>query len=212
MTQHAFSTHEIELYSGAAFDPSAPDASAIDLGSIAQALSCVCRYGGHCEYFSDAEHAVLVANKLRKINAPLSIQFAGLHHDNHEGIDGFGDIQAPAKSLLPPDYHERVSRIEEAICLAIGWLDGLPLWTVDQLHDPLVKRADNWAKRFEAKHLMRSQGEGWLPDNGESMPPIPTDDDDMIRCLSPVEAKEAFLDFHFMLVGDHVRMHGKGEH
>jgi hypothetical protein len=51
---------------------------------------------------------------------------------------------------------------------------------------------------------MVSRGQGWQHDDG-AVHPIPTDSEDRVLSLSPVEAKLAFLDHHFFLCGEVVR-------
>ena len=55
----------IETYTGRKFWPLAPSPDDIDIFDIAQALSMTCRYKGHTnEFYSVAEHSVLLAEKL----------------------------------------------------------------------------------------------------------------------------------------------------
>ena len=206
---HVFTEGQIELANGNPFSPADPDPAMVDLACIAHALGNLTRYGGHCQTFASvAEHAVRVSMKLRAIGASLSLQFAGLHHDDAEALNGLGDPQRPAKALLDPSFRERERAIDECVWKAIGSLaDGTVLWRPGQLHDPLVKRVDSWALAFEVSRLMLSRGEGWQRDVG-AMHPIPTDSEDRVFSLSPVEAKLAFLDHHFLLCGELVRDRG----
>jgi hypothetical protein len=200
---HHYSGNEIELTNGWPFDVDVPNPSVIDLDTIASSLANLCRFGGHVQFYSVAEHAVLVAEKLGRIGAPVAIQLAGLHHDDHEALDGFGDIQRPAKPLLDsPEYRSRCSRIEHAVWLSLAWHpDGFTadaLWSVSDLHSELVKRVDIWAVLFEARWLMKSRGDGWeqTVDRQLAAVPIPNHDEDGISCWTPTTARWAYLNLH----------------
>ena len=205
---HVFTSTEVELSNGRAFDVTNPDPSAIDIGVIAHGLSCVGRYGGMAVAFhSVAEHSVFVAEKLRRIGACPQLQMAGLLHDAQEALDGFGDIQRPAKGLLGADYHARVRAIDDAIWRAVGNVNGLLLYEPSMLHDPLVKRVDNFCLLFEAKWLMVSEGVGWEQHDAGAHP-VPEHVEDEVRCWLPLVARQAFLDHHFLLCGEAVRDRG----
>jgi hypothetical protein len=207
MTPHTFTGHEIELSNGNQFDPSQPDHRTIDLDTIATALSNLTRFGGHTEFYSVAEHAVLVAAKLGRLGAPVSLRMAGLHHDDAEALDGFGDIQRPAKSLLDGAYRERFRKIDRCVWRALAWpdKDREPLWQTAQLHDDLLKRVDVWAVLLEARRLMRSGGQGWeqtVDGEYESAVAIPAHVEDVIVCWSPLFARRAYLGLHRRLVAE----------
>ena len=201
---HRFTGNEIELSNGQPFDVDTPDRESIDLYTIASSLSNLCRFGGHVQFYSVAEHAVLVATKLRLIGAPVSMQLAGLHHDDHEALDGFGDIQRPAKPLMDsPEYRARCARIDLAIWQSIAWRDRTDaLWDLNDLHSELLKRVDIWAVLFEAHHLMHSGGHGWeqTVDRELAVVPIPNHDEDRIECYLPWTARNAYLEKHNELV------------
>src|SRR5665213_1947579 len=130
---------EVERTSGRYFDVTAPDHHALTLNDIAEPPAKTCRYGGACQgYLSVAEHAVLVAQKLGRLGAPVSLQLAGLHHDDPEFC--LSDIQRPVKLALrdllnhrrpaTPDPYEVVTkRLEHAIWRAFGQVNGEMLWT-----------------------------------------------------------------------------------
>ena len=210
---HQFQSGEIELANGKPFCPSRPNHHMVDLETIATALSNLTRFGGHTEFYSVAEHAVLVATKLRRIGAPVSLQLAGLHHDDAEALDGLGDVQRPAKGLLDHSYRERSRKIDQCVWRALAWPDKnlQPLWQTAQLHDDLLKRVDTWAVLFEARLLMQSQGRGWeqtVDGLYESAVAIPDHDDDRIECWAPQTARRIYLDLHRRLV---VETYGREE-
>jgi len=197
---------EVELVSGRYLDVTAPDPDAIGLLDIALPLARECRYGGACRgFYSVAEHAVLVASKLRKIGAPLALQLAGLHHDDAEFV--LCDMQRPAKLALASlgdgeGYRELTRRLDEAIWRALACLPKgsprLPLWSRADLHHPLVKEVDNWACAFEAGRIMPSRARNWeqtwLQSNATR--PIPEHDDDVIHGWEWREARDAYVDTH----------------
>lgn len=205
--------HEIETVDGLYLDLQRPDPAKISLLAIAHALSQTCRYGGSCiGYYSVAEHALMVASKLRRLGAPLDLQLAGLHHDDAEAF--LGDIQRPMKPLIGPRYAELTASMDRAIWLAIAapWasdganLSWVPLYGMKLLHDPLLDKVDKWACGWEAKHIMPSQGAAW--ENVWLQDAVETDADDWEpACLSPVDAEWNFMDYHELLVEEHLALH-----
>lgn len=69
-----------------------------NLEDISRSLSNMCRFNGHVDFYSVAEHAVRVSYILEEWGLGLEIQFMGLHHDDTEAY--FGDIPSPQKKLL----------------------------------------------------------------------------------------------------------------
>lgn len=147
--------YEIETYSGHFINVKDPDPAAIALDDIAHALSNTCRYGGHCRtYYSVAEHAVLVSQRLEQRGASITLQLAGLHHDDPEAY--LTDIPRPIKPLLNPTYDELTEGLAEAIVAGLG----LPFHH-DWFEIANVKTADTWALFVEAKALLPSKGRAW---------------------------------------------------
>lgn len=204
---HTPGEHEVELVSGRYFDLDNPDPAALRLDDIATPLAKECRYGGACwGHYSVAEHAVLVASKLRKIGAPLSMQMAGLHHDDAEFVTK--DVQRPAKMWLRAHtsgadaYRDLTARMDATIWRALAFTaeSPIPLWSVEDLHAPLLKEVDVWACRFEASQIMPSRGRNW--ENvwlKSGAVPIPSHGDDRIECLDWQIARNAYLDAHHSL-------------
>lgn len=84
----------IITYSGRKFFPFDPKIEQIDIVDIAHALSNLCRYNGHCsEFYSVAEHSILVSQAVSKENA-----LWGLLHDAAEAY--ICDIPSPFKKYL----------------------------------------------------------------------------------------------------------------
>jgi hypothetical protein len=98
----------MQTYTGLAFWPLDPQPDEIRILDIAQALSKLCRYGGHCRrFYSVAEHSVLVASK-----APDHLKLSALMHDASEAY--VIDVPRPLKPWLP-GYAEIEDRVEQAI-------------------------------------------------------------------------------------------------
>jgi hypothetical protein len=122
------------------------DISEINLTDIASALSRQCRFNGHLlpgiEFYSVAEHSVLVSYILEKMEAPPEVIFQGLMHDTAEAY--IGDMAAPFKREIK-DY----CRMEELVQTRINSRFNLP----PEL-DPRVKDADWFALFIEARQLV----------------------------------------------------------
>lgn len=151
---HVPGPHEIETYTGKYVDLEHPQAHQIDLESVARGLSNTCRYNGQVQFYSVAEHAVMVARRLERQGHDAWTQLAGLHHDDAEAF--LGDVTRPLKSLFQPLYGDLTERMDRAITQALR----LPFGH-REFDDPRVKDADNWALFIEADHLLPSRGKHW---------------------------------------------------
>lgn len=173
-------TYEIETASGRYVDLLAPLHETLALGDVAHGLAHTCRFGGQCSrFYSVAEHAVLVADKL-EAEGRADLAMAGLHHDDAEAY--LGDVPRPLKLLLrslteAEDPREMTwggleRKMDHAIRQASArWgaaISGVRLWTEGQATDPTLKAADTWALLVEAGELMPSRGDGWLEGAGEA--------------------------------------------
>lgn len=148
---------EIELYSGGYLDLTDPDPRQITLDDVAYGLSREHRYAGQTALpLTVAEHACLVARRVRDVGGTQLEQLAALHHDDSEAL--VKDVPAPLKRLLP-GYKEIESRVMNAILSALG-LDGL------EVDSQVVHDADLWARAQEAHELMRDRGDGWTEVGG----------------------------------------------
>lgn len=88
----------ISTYNGHAFDIYDPSSWVFDIDEIAQALSNTCRFGGHVEFYSVAEHCCRVATLLRLQGFSERVQLIGLLHDAIEAY--IGDIPRPIKQTM----------------------------------------------------------------------------------------------------------------
>lgn len=195
---HIPKDHEIETFSGRFVDLSNPQPDTIVLEDIAHGLSHTCRYNGQIEFYSVAEHAVAVSERLETLGYTREMCMIGLHHDDAEAY--LGDVTRPLKSLLQPAYGVLTKRMEMTIAAALD----LPM-LVDPLGFSAVKDADNWALLREAKVLLPSMGEGWAGHgcNWDFDLDVLTESKPSNwgpSCLSPTDAEGLFLTRHWELI------------
>ncbi len=130
-------------------DPSPLD---LDLKDLVTGISRVNRWCGQTTGevgFSVAHHSVLVETILGEIvwpAAPLEPRRWALAHDLAEAV--YGDIVTPVKAVLGDAYRELESRLDRALCLAIGFDSG-----VREEWRKAVKTADKIAAVTEAVRL-----------------------------------------------------------
>jgi 5'-deoxynucleotidase YfbR-like HD superfamily hydrolase len=137
----------------------------VDVGDIAHSLSHQCRYNGHCrEFYSVAQHSVLVSRLLERSNHPARIVMLGLLHDAAEAY--LGDITRPVKLILDAiapsawrDVEDQTQRIIES-----ALIDGHAATSAEHA---IIKRADNSMLMTEARRLMPSRGRGWAIEESE---------------------------------------------
>lgn len=103
----------MQTYTGRKFWPVDPKADEVFIEDIAHSLSLQCRYAGHChQFYSVAEHSVLMARKLRWEGGVEAALWA-LMHDASEAY--LVDIPRPVKPSLI-GYKEAEARVMAAIC------------------------------------------------------------------------------------------------
>lgn len=169
----------ILTHSGHYFDFSKPENSYIDIDTIAHALSNICRFTGHVDfYYSVAQHSVLVSYLV-----PPEHALEGLLHDAPEAY--IGDVATPLKSMLS-DYKSIEHKVEEAV---LGHF-GLPA----TMH-PSVKQGDLRALATERRDLMPEAIDGLPWECLDGIEPYPN----RIIPLSPHKAKVLFLDRYYEL-------------
>lgn len=159
----------IQTYSGGKFWPLDPRPEDVNIIDIAHALSMMCRFGGHTDFFySVAEHSCHVHDIL-----PIEHRKAGVLHDGSEAY--IADIVTPAKRYMP-EYQE----IEDKIQRAVSERFGLPY-----PYDPAIKVADRMVLVAESEQVMGPKPQKW-----EGYPEAAD-----IKCLGmyPLEAENAFL-------------------
>lgn len=168
----------IQTYSGRRFNPLNPIPETIVIQDIAHALSMICRYNGHCNYFySVAQHSVLVSYFCDEVDA-----LWGLLHDASEGL-GACDIPAPLKHAPEFRFYKEIeNKIQQAVCTRFN----LPIQ-----EPPGVKRADKLLLATEAQSVLNRRKDWKLP-----VDPAPF----MVSKLNPEEAKILFMNRFFDLI------------
>lgn len=148
----------ISTYNGHAFDIFNPDSWVFDLDEIAQALSNTCRYGGHVEFYSVAEHCVRVASWLKDHGYSQRVQLIGLLHDAIETY--IGDIPRPIKKTFTLDG-EGIMDLEKGMEYAMFATFGLLQDNFDS-EWAAIKQAD-WAVYELERDERPNVGRGLLP-------------------------------------------------
>lgn len=176
----------IETHTNRHMYPFDPSADMVCLEDIAHAVAHLCRFTGHTNrFYSVAEHSVHVS-----LRVPKKFAKAALLHDAAEAY--MHDIPRPLKRFLyvSLDGDEGLPyKVFEARLLdVIFGVFGLKSWTAptsSEMRDA-VHEADNRMLAREYIELINPE----LPRGLAHVVPY----DHNIGCLSPVEAKAAFLD------------------
>lgn len=156
----------ILTHTGVQFWPLDPRPDEIHIEDIAHSLSLQCRYNGHVkEFYSVAEHCVLVAN----IVSPRNALWALLHDASEAYIT---DIPRPIKPFLQ-NYEALESVIMDAVCERFG----LPYHMPSE-----VKDIDRRICGDEMDQLMPYKSEGLGASVGAR-----------VFCWTPQVAKARFL-------------------
>ena len=138
---------------GQYFDLLNPHKNEYHIEDIAHALSHVCRFAGHTrEFYSVAQHSVLVARHVMCCTTPADITAHGLAALLHDGAEAYiGDVASPLKQLLP-DYKIIEKRVEAALFAAFGIPHPLP---------GIVKHFDLVLLSTEQRDLMPPHDDEW---------------------------------------------------
>lgn len=154
-----------EMPSGTFVELLDPHPDDILLTDIAHNLAEEPRYGGTCSpRVSVAQHAVMVARRLRKLGAHPATVLDGLHHDDPEAF--LKDIHRPLKTafeqLAPGMYKGLEAAFALKIRVALGLDVSIDGRSFTRGSTAEVREADQWALGVEAYLTMPSRGEGWV--------------------------------------------------
>lgn len=150
-----------------------PSVEEVCIQDIAQALSMNCRYSGHVkEFYSVAEHCVLIADYVFYLTGCEKEAFCALMHDASEAY--LTDIPRPMKPHLT-NYKEIEAKAEAVIQEAFSCS---PM-------TKLVKHIDTHICGTEAKQLFHTTP-AWC-DEYDHIPIV-------VKCWSPAEARDNFID------------------
>lgn len=175
-------SHPIQTVSGVWVSPKSASENDIQIKDIAHALSLICRFNGHCrEFYSVAQHSVIVSEILEHQRYSPEIVLAGLMHDAHEAY--LGDMPSPLKKIFK-DY----GPISEELQKTIEKKYAIPM---NENVSKLVKNADFACFHAEVRDLMPSNGWNWPPD-------VFKWEKSIIPC-APEKAKAMFIErFNFL--------------
>lgn len=146
----------VGMASGRKFWPLDPRPEEVEIEDIAQALSNLCRFGGHCSaFYSVAQHSVWVARHVEceRPGRPL----LALHALLHDAAEAYlGDVIRPLKGSMMVDRGHGVSEsfevAERRVMAAIYRKFGMP--RLSDADRAIIKHADNVALATEARDLM----------------------------------------------------------
>ena len=167
--------HTIAMGSGKYFDYTDPQPEHLDIEDIAQALSNICRFNGHCNFYSVAEHSVHCANLAEDLSLPDAGIFAALMHDAHEAY--IGDMPKPLKNIMP-EYSLLENVIEEVV---------QKHFSASTAFKKVVKMFDLQMLKAEKAHLFPHDEENWF--GFDKIKKV----DITIQCWDPRKAMERFL-------------------
>lgn len=170
----------IQTFSGRQFWPLDPRTNELDLVDIASALSKDCRYGGHClQFYSVAEHCVLMTREARRRGYSIRDQRTTLLHDGSEGY--LRDVPRPIKGDLT-NYRTIEDGLMERIALRFD---------VDWPIPPHVKALDEEIVLAEQAQNMAPVPAPWR--TGRSAFKADTPMDVQLRCWPPHRAFSEFM-------------------
>ncbi len=169
----------LRTFTGRYVHPLDPQVDEIDIQDIAHALSNQCRFSGHVsDFYSVAQHSVLVAEQIAEAGYDDQWALWGLLHDASEAY--LVDLPKPLK--MAPGFGEFYRLAEQNLMIAVCFKFGLPPDEPD-----IVRHFDKVLVCTEARDLMGRDGAPWY-----DVPMLP----DPITPWQPTTAKSAFL-YHF---------------
>lgn len=140
----------MQTTSGIKFDYLEPTTDMIKIEDIAQSLSYLCRYKGHCrQFYSVAHHSILVCD-----NVPDHLKAAAMLHDAAEAY--LGDMPRHLKRYTKTGIH--FSAMELNLMGVIAEKFDVDF---EDFNHPILKNIDTCILLDERKHLFYHQDIDW---------------------------------------------------
>jgi hypothetical protein len=172
----------LQTYSGKRVSVLDPQTEEIDIEDVAEAVSKLCRYNGHCkEFYSVAQHCVLGAQFALSQYKDVELAKEFLLHDATEAY--VGDMIRPVKIHNPT-----FNRIEDGMWEAVSKRFNLP-----REHSADCHNIDNIMLVWEKRDLLPNSEE-W-----PGLPDITLYDFPKMECWDWENAKDMYLDMYEML-------------
>lgn len=180
----------ILTFTGRRVWPLDPRPEDICIEDIAHALALTCRFTGHCrEFYSVAQHSVLVSHYVEDEGGDAAQQLGALLHDASEAY--LPDVARPVKQrfaiLSPGEGYVSFGHSERQLMTAICSTFAVSLWNAEC---KLVKLADVALLLSERRDLLPDDGNDWRAALGaQDLRPWR----DTILPWEPKHAEERFL-------------------
>ena len=177
MSSRVATARQIEMYDGRRWPGAMPS-----LEAVAHSLSMTCRFGGHTrDFYSVAEHSVLVREAVARDFDSLELEFSALMHDAVECV--LIDMPHPLKPLFPA-FAAMEEEVENEIMAHFG-----AKWDAET--KTIIKLYDRASCLAEATELMPSGGAGY--DVASDKQAVRIAEGITVACLQPRAAEELFL-------------------
>lgn len=179
----------IQTRSGLAFDLECPSPEMVRIDDVAFALARLCRFTGHVEFYSVAQHSVLASHAIGQI-ASLDPERrklqerAALLHDASEAFTG--DINAPLKRMEFMAAFRVVEDNIQRVCLEAFGMLAEGQRQLDQNTRDLVRHVDLRMLATEKRDLLGPEPQSW----NLEVPPY----EEHIVPWSTYEAERRFLE------------------
>lgn len=168
----------IKTYAGHYFDLVNPTPESVDIVSIANALSKVCRFGGHTpKFYSVAEHLLHCVDVASQHGIEGKALQAVILHDAAEAY--IGDVVKPLKVLLP-EFAVIEARIEAVI--------GQRFRVSFEEHHETIKRFDRMMLKTEKQQMWPEDAEKWNGFGGVESADVE------LEFYTPEDASRIYLD------------------
>jgi len=195
--------HVLTTYSGRQLDLDEVTVDAIFIEDIAAALSKICRFGAQTrQFYSVAQHALLVRDILVGDLGRPDLALYGLHHDSHEAFAG--DLPSPLKIKLNAEGNDAYKRLCDHLDDAISTAFGFAIPDDGSEDHAVFERADHTALLIEANALLQDKGVGvrsQLEGKGVDLSSV-TSAHELETPLTPDDAEIQFLHAHAAAVAD----------